>query len=85
MVTSRSRPRIDPVADVDAGERGTQRLRHLTHGDAERPGEAAVDLDLELRLLTLGRQVHVHGAGDLAHLVRHLLRQPRQLAAPPVL
>jgi hypothetical protein len=39
-VTSRVSPDgIDPVADVDAGERRAQRLRDLPDGDAERPGE----------------------------------------------
>ena len=36
--------RIDPVADIDAGERRTQRLRDLARGDAERAGERAIEL-----------------------------------------
>ena len=54
--------RIDPVADVDAGERRPQRLRHLADRDAERAGEAAIDLHVELRLLSLRRQADVDGA-----------------------
>ncbi len=45
--------RIDPVADVDAGKRRPQRLRHLADRHAERAGQAAIDLDVQLRLLAL--------------------------------
>ncbi len=65
--------RIDPVADVDAGKRRPQRLRHLADRDAERTGEAAIDLHVELRLLPLGRQADVDRAGHL--------RAPRQRSA----
>ena len=48
--------RIDPVADVDAGKRRPQRLRHLPDRDAERAGQAAIELHVELRLLSLRRE-----------------------------
>ena len=72
--------RIDPVADVDAGKRRPQRLRHLADRDAERAGQAAIELHVQLRLLALRRQPDVHGAGHLtAASSRDRLRQPCQL------
>ena len=40
--------RVDPVADVDAGKRRPQRLRHLANRDAERAGQRAIELHVEL-------------------------------------
>ena len=71
--------RIDPVADVDAGKRRPQRLRHLPDRDAERAGQAAIELHVQLRLLSLRRQRDVHRARHLTQLAGHRLRQPRQL------
>ena len=73
-VTSRISPRrILPVARVDAGERRTQRLRDLTDRHAERAGNAAVELHLELRLLALRGQTDVHRARHLLDARRDLL------------
>ena len=78
-VTSRVSPgRVDPVAGVDARERRPQRLPDLTDGHAERAGEAAVDLDVELRLLPLGRQADVHRARHAADDRRHLVGERLQ-------
>ena len=71
--------RIDPVADVDAGKRRPQRLRDLADRHAERAGQAAIELHVELRLLSLRRQRDVHGARNLTELAGHRLRQPCQL------
>jgi hypothetical protein len=65
--------RVLPVAGVDAGERRAERLRDLPRRDAERAGDAAVELDVQLGLLPLGRQAHVDGARRGAHHRRHLL------------
>ena len=64
--------RVDPVADLDAGERHAQRLRRVAHRDAQRVGQAAVELDLQLVLRLLLRQAHVDRARDLAQLVHEV-------------
>ena len=57
---------------------GPQRLRHLADRHAERAGQPAIDLDVELRLLSLGRQTDVDRAGHLLHLVDDLVGEPGQ-------
>ena len=60
---------VDPVSRLDASERGTQCLRNLTNGHANRPGKSTIQLDVELGLLALRRQSHVHRPFHLPHLL----------------
>ena len=62
------------------GERRPQRLRDLTHRQAERARDAAIELELELRLLPLGRQSDVHRARNLLHLRLHHAPPPASSA-----
>src|SRR5207237_2476278 len=71
--------RIDPIAGLDSGERRPQRLRDLPDGNAECAGEAAIQLDIELRLLSFRRQTNVDGALHLLDLVGDRLRRGREL------
>jgi hypothetical protein len=53
---------------------GPQRLRDLTHGHADAPRDTAIEIDRQLRLLSLGRETDVHGA-------RHGLDRLQRLSA----
>ena len=73
---------IFPIARIDAGECGPQGLRHLPHGHAERARDAAVEVHLELGLLSLRRQAHVDRARSAEHDLLHLQEAPAVLQAP---
>ena len=67
--------RVHPVAGVDAGERRPQRLRDVADAKAQRAGQLAVDLHVELGLLSARRQADVDRAGHLAHERQRLVGQ----------
>src|SRR4029077_20063752 len=71
--------RIHPIPGLDSGECRPKRLSHLTYSDSERSGEAAVQLHVQLGLLTLGRQPDIHRALDLFHLLGDRFSGRRQL------
>jgi hypothetical protein len=65
--------RIHPVADVHTRERRAQRLRDLRDRDVQCAGNVALELDLQLGHLTLGRQCDVDRARHLARRARDAL------------
>ena len=71
---------VDPVADVDAGEGGTERLRDLTGHHAHRAGQRAIDLHFQFGLLAARGQADVDGAGHFLDERQHAIGDLLQLA-----
>ena len=54
-------------------------MRNLTNRHANRPGESTIQLDVELGLLSLRRQAHVHRSLDLLNLLGDCFGRTGQL------
>ena len=71
---------VDPVADLDARKGHTQRVGGVSGRDAQRVGQAAVQLDAQLVLRVLLRQADVDSAGHFAQTRHEVVGDLEQLA-----
>ncbi len=70
---------IDEVVDVVRAERNRQRRVDAGHGDAERLGLLAVDIDLQLRRVFLAFRAHAHQHRALGRHAQHHVARFHQL------
>ena len=64
--------RVDPVADLDAGERHAQRLRRIADRDAQLVGEAAIELDRSSSFGSCSERPTSTAPGILRHLLHEV-------------